>query len=144
MTADLQGSWLHPTVRIVSESLLAIFLSGQMWGFTADLIHAIGSADPAARAKLRHVFPREVIAWELRQITPDPPTAGELAEMLDEELKVSPRDRNCVIFDGGMFIRDSEPDQVRSPSCGDCGELLDDCGGHPYPGPPAEAPEIAP
>jgi hypothetical protein len=133
--ADLQGSYLHPKITIITDDLLALFLSGDMYGFTAQLIYAISKAGPADLAKLRHVYPREVIAWELTKVTVEPPTAGELAEMLEAELQVPPGGRNCAVFDGGMFIRENsepspQPQQVPLPFCPHCGEP--NCGCEQY------------
>lgn len=115
MTADLETGGLHADMPVLSGKMLAIFLAGDPFGFTGELVRAIAWATEGERAKLRHVFPREVMAWELWHATAEPPTAGELAEMLAAEIKAATDDGDgrCAYFDGGMVILDADEDRPR-------------------------------
>jgi len=111
MTPEERQTWNASDLPLFSGDQLAIFLAGDPFGFTSELLRAIAKAGKADRAKLWHVYPREVRAWELWQAAAEPPTAGELAELLEQELAALADDAraeaNCVMLEGGgMLIRD--------------------------------------
>jgi len=112
MTPEERRQMIASDMPLLSGDQLAIFLAGDPFGFTAELIRAIAKAGKADRAKLWQVYPREVLAWELWQAAAEPPTAGELAELLGQELAAAAADAraeaNCVMLEGGgMLIRDT-------------------------------------
>lgn len=60
---------------------LLLFLHGDRGTFTDLLLCAVEKADPPNRARLRQVFPFEVLAWETWRDN-SPATWGDLADLI--------------------------------------------------------------
>jgi hypothetical protein len=74
---------MHPAAVISTGERLAVFLGGADDSFTGELLKLVARADPGNRARLREAFPREVRAWEIWASLEEPPTAEQMAALLD-------------------------------------------------------------
>lgn len=54
---------LHEDMMVEDWGYLCLFLGGSPDSFTGKLLELVAKADTFNRAKLRHAFPREVVAW---------------------------------------------------------------------------------